>query len=111
MHSSMSSTGTKPSRSSTPRSARLFGFISTGDRPEPPFVDVASVARRTGAHPNTVRAAIHAGELPARRLGRGFLVHARDVEEWAPRQRGRPARSPAVNRDALLEAFNTESTA
>jgi len=81
-----------------------------GQPREAHFEDVGAVAARKGVHPNTVRAAIHAGALPARRLGRGFLVHNRDVEEWEPRRRGRPAKRGQGSGDSDLDAFNAAST-
>jgi excisionase family DNA binding protein len=77
--------------------------------PDAPLVDVAAIAAHKRVHPNTVRAAIHSGELPARRLGRGFLVDSRDVERWVPRPRGRPAKQ-SFAADDLLAAFNAANS-
>lgn len=81
-------------------------------RPVPTsYVDVPAVATVKGVHANTVRAAIHSGELPARRLGRGFLVQASDVESWQPRSVGRPRRQASAEGDELLNAFNIANEA
>lgn len=72
------------------------------------LLDVADAAQLKGVHPHTVRAAIRSGSLPARRLGRGFLIQRRDLERWAPRPVGRPSRAVDEQRgDLSLEAFNT----
>lgn len=70
------------------------------------FADVAKAARLKGVHAHTVRAAIHAGELAARRLGRTFLIHERDLRVWQPRPVGRPATRRTLSEDTLLDSFN-----
>jgi len=74
------------------------------------FVDVAAAAREKGVHPHTVRAAIHSEILPARRLGRTFLIHQRDLLRWQPRGVGRPSARPGRDGDELLAAFNAANT-
>lgn len=64
-----------------------------------------------GVHAHTIRAAIKSGALPARRLARGFLIHRRDLERWAPAKVGRPRRTTGtIPSDALLDAFNQANT-
>jgi excisionase family DNA binding protein len=75
-----------------------------------PFSDVAAIAARKAVHTNTVRAAIHSGELPARRVGRTFLVASRDVDNWEPRGVGRPSQALRAV-DSLLAEFNKANEA
>lgn len=74
------------------------------------FLDVAAAAQAKRVHPHTVRAAIHAQVLPARRLGRSFLIHQRDLARWQPRSVGRPATAGRREGDELLAAFNAANT-
>jgi len=74
------------------------------------FLDVAAAAQAKHVHPHTVRAAIHAQVLPARRLGRSFLIHQRDLVRWQPRSVGRPAAAARREGDELLAAFNAANT-
>lgn len=80
-----------------------------GSAAEETLVDVPTAASIKRVHPHTVRAAIHAGELPSRRLGRGFLIHRRDLDRWTARSVGRPRRQATA--DELLDAFNLANTA
>lgn len=75
------------------------------------LLSVPEAARAKGVHPHTIRSAIKAGTLPARRLARGFLIHRRDLERWTPMRVGRPRRRASSEvADALLEAFNSANT-
>lgn len=74
------------------------------------FVDVAEAASQKRVHPHTVRAAIRDLQLPARRLGRTFLIHERDLARWQPRSVGRPAAGIRRPVDELLAAFNEANT-
>lgn len=44
------------------------------------FTGVPGAAEALGLHPETVRALIHRGELPAVRLGRQFRIKIADLE-------------------------------
>jgi excisionase family DNA binding protein len=72
------------------------------------LLDVHSAAGLKGVHPHTVRAAIRQSSLPARRLGRGFLIRRKDLERWQPRRAGRPSRGSG---DPAVDSFNTANTA
>jgi len=74
-------------------------------------IDVAAAAAEKRVHPHTVRAAINSGELPARRIGRAFLIDRRDVARWQPRGVGRPSTRPRSAADEMLDAFNAANTA
>jgi excisionase family DNA binding protein len=87
------------------RVAELAGAPSA-DR----FRNVAEAASDKRVHPHTIRAAIHSGELPARRLGRSFLIRERDLSRWQPRPVGRPSAGARREADELLAAFNEANT-
>lgn len=74
------------------------------------LVDVAEAAQEKRVHPHTVRAAIRDLQLPARRLGRTFLILERDLARWQPRSVGRPAAGLRRAGDELLAAFNEANT-
>ena len=57
-----------------------------------------------------MRATIHAQVSPARRLGRSFLIHQRDLARWQPRSVGRPTTAGRREGDELLAAFNAANT-
>jgi excisionase family DNA binding protein len=63
---------------------------------------VEEAARRLDVVPQRVRALIAAGRLPAQRVGKGYVLDAAEVEQFArqPRPRGRPL--SAANAWALL---------
>jgi tetratricopeptide (TPR) repeat protein len=79
-------------------------------RPADRLVDVAQAAQEKRVHPHTVRAAIRDLQLPARRLGRSFLILERDLARWQPRPVGRPAAGVRRPVDELLAAFNEANT-
>lgn len=87
------------------RVAELAGEATPGA-----LVDVASAATEKRVHPHTVRSAIRSGDLPARRLGRAFLIQRSDLARWQPRPVGRPVTGPRREADELLAAFNTANT-
>lgn len=74
------------------------------------LVDVATAAAEKRVHPHTVRGAIRTGLLPARRLGRAFLIQQSDLVRWQPRPVGRPVAGPPREADELLAAFNAANT-
>lgn len=74
------------------------------------LLNVPQAAESKGVHPHTIRSAIKAGALPARRLARGFLVQRRDLERWQPRRVGRPKGIRVPTGDALLDSFNAANT-
>jgi tetratricopeptide (TPR) repeat protein len=79
-------------------------------RPADRLVDVTEAAQEKRVHPHTVRAAIRDLQLPARRLGRSFLILERDLARWQPRSVGRPAAGARRPDDELLAAFNEANT-
>lgn len=87
------------------RVAELAGEAAPGA-----LVDVATAAQDKGVHPHTVRSAIKTGSLPARRLGRAFLIQRSDLARWQPRPVGRPSATPRRDNDELLAAFNAANT-
>ncbi len=72
------------------------------------LLSVPEAASLKEVHPHTIRAAVKSGQVPARRLARGFLIHRRDLERWEPRSVGRPRGTRGS--DPLLEAFNEANT-
>lgn len=83
--------------------------LATG-LPADRLVDVAEAAQEKRVHPHTVRAAIRDLQLPARRLGRSFLILERDLVRWQPRSVGRPAAGIRRSGDELLASFNEANT-
>lgn len=79
-------------------------------RPADRLVDVAQAAQEKRVHPHTVRAAIRDLQLPARRLGRSFLILERDLARWQPRSVGRPSAGTRQTGDEVLAAFNEANT-
>jgi excisionase family DNA binding protein len=73
----------------------------SGDVEHVRWLTVAEVAERRNAHPHTVRAAIKAGDLPAKRVGRVFIVTVAEADAWTPARPGRP-------RAALGESVSPE---
>lgn len=49
---------------------------------KPLALSVRDAAREVGLDPTTLYAAIHKGELPAKRNGRKLLVKVSDLEDW-----------------------------
>jgi excisionase family DNA binding protein len=65
-----------------------------------------TLAAEIGVTPRAVRAAIERGDLQARRSGRGYVIGAEAVAEWAAptaRASRRAAREPRPLRDAMAE--------
>lgn len=87
------------------RVAELAGEAMPGT-----LINVADAAAEKRVHPHTVRSAINSGELPARRLGRAFLIQRSDFARWQPRPVGRPVTGPRREADELLAAFNAANT-
>lgn len=87
------------------RVAELAGEAMPGT-----LINVAEAAAEKRVHPHTVRSAINSGELPARRLGRAFLIQRSDLARWQPRPVGRPVTGPRRDADELLAAFNAANT-
>lgn len=65
----------------------------SGDIEHDHLLTVPEVAERRKAHPHTVRAAIRAGELAAKRIGRQYVVRDIHADAWTPRPVGRPKES------------------
>jgi excisionase family DNA binding protein len=61
-----------------------------------PFYRPATIADRTGRHPETIRQAIRRGDIKGTRIGkRAIAVRASEVQRWldslnAPRPEGKP---------------------
>ncbi|MHA7191092.1 helix-turn-helix domain-containing protein [Arthrobacter sp. MDT2-16] len=53
-------------------------------------ISVADASRRLGVTGARVRQLIAAGDLPATRVGRAWVLNAVDVERYSPRRQGRP---------------------
>ncbi len=84
------------------------------DRPELLGVPDAAIAK--GVHQETVRRAIRAGRLPARRIGRSFVIRPADLRAWQPHHEkapGRPAArdAPATRAVGRLDAQPGRSSA
>jgi excisionase family DNA binding protein len=60
----------------------------------------ATLAAELGVTARAIRAAIERGDLEARRSGRGYVIGAEAVAEWARRGARRSSR-PRTMRDAL----------
>lgn len=65
-------------------------------------LDLSAAAQHKAVHVQTLRAAIHRGELPARRIGRTYWTLRRDLDQWRPRPVGRPRSSSP---DSELASF------
>ena len=81
---------------------RAIAAISTSIAPvPPPFLTVQEVADLARCHEQTVRAAIHRGELEARRGGRArLIIHADAARRWATARDGEPR--PSLAEEAYL---------
>jgi non-specific serine/threonine protein kinase len=63
------------------------------NRPE--LLGVLDAAMAKGVHQETVRRAIRAGRLPARRIGRNFVIRPTDLRAWRPHHEKAPGRRAA----------------
>ena len=54
------------------------------------LLTAAEVAALKGCDESTVTRAARAEEIPARRLGRAWVIRRADAERWQPRTVGRP---------------------
>ncbi len=61
-----------------------------GDRFRHMVLSVHETSTRLGVTPVRVRQLISAGELPATRVGRQWVLQEADVERFSPQRRGRP---------------------
>ncbi|HLI25687.1 MAG TPA: helix-turn-helix domain-containing protein [Chloroflexota bacterium] len=64
------------------------------------LLGVLDAAIAKGVHQETVRRAIRAGRLPARRIDRNFVIRPADLQAWQPHYEKTPGRPAA--RDALV---------
>jgi excisionase family DNA binding protein len=50
--------------------------------PRKPFISIATAADELGLNPETVRKAVHRGELPSIRIGHVFRIPREALEMW-----------------------------
>jgi excisionase family DNA binding protein len=82
--------------------AELRDLLGAG----PAVHTTATLATQLDVTPRTIRAAIERGDLEARRSGRGYVIAAGAVAEWAaPRSAPRPGRAPARDRRLMRDAM------
>lgn len=50
--------------------------------PKRPFISIATAADELGLNTETVRKAVHRGEIPSIRIGHIFRIPREAIEEW-----------------------------
>jgi excisionase family DNA binding protein len=72
---------------------------STTQAPAPVVYTVATLAAELGVSGRAIRAAIHRGELEARKRGRTYVITRAAVEAWAAPDAGRAQRRDRPSRE------------
>ncbi|MFT0735622.1 helix-turn-helix domain-containing protein [Ralstonia wenshanensis] len=81
-----------------------------------PTIDLQAAAEMLGAHPETVRLKVRAGELPGRKVGKRWMFSTIALErylagEWAPRVvQGEQAKEGEPCRSSNAKAATTGTT-
>jgi excisionase family DNA binding protein len=53
--------------------------------PKKPFISIATAADELGLSPETVRKAVHRGEIPSIRIGHVFRIPREALDSWRKR--------------------------